>query len=77
MVLFLHGAGERGSNNLSQLTHGGLMFTNPVNREKYPAFVNGFLDLIQKNKRNFLEINMVSKELLKKFMNETDFHEAI
>ena len=39
LVLFLHGAGERGSNNLSQLTHGGLMFTNPVNREKYPAFV--------------------------------------
>lgn len=39
LVLFLHGAGERGSNNLSQLTHGGLMFTNPVNREKYPSFV--------------------------------------
>ncbi len=39
LVLFLHGAGERGSNNISQLTHGGLMFTNPVNREKYPAFV--------------------------------------
>mgnify|MGYP000853802804 CR=1 FL=1 len=39
LVLFLHGAGERGSDNLSQLTHGGLMFSNPVNREKYPAFI--------------------------------------
>jgi len=39
LVLFLHGAGERGKDNRSQLTHGGLMFTNPVNREKYPAFV--------------------------------------
>lgn len=39
LVLFLHGAGERGSNNQSQLTHGGGMFSNPVNRERYPAFV--------------------------------------
>lgn len=39
LVLFLHGAGERGSDNLSQLRHGGMMFTNPVNREEYPAFV--------------------------------------
>lgn len=39
LVLFLHGAGERGSDNEKQLTHGGQMFLNPVNREKYPAFV--------------------------------------
>ncbi|WP_298651350.1 prolyl oligopeptidase family serine peptidase [uncultured Proteiniphilum sp.] len=39
LVLFLHGAGERGSDNISQLHHGALMFTNPVNREEYPAFV--------------------------------------
>lgn len=39
LVLFLHGAGERGNDNSSQLTHGSMMFTNPVNREKYPAFV--------------------------------------
>ena len=39
LVLFLHGAGERGSDNEAQLRHGGNMFTNPVNREKYPAFV--------------------------------------
>ncbi|MGL5938690.1 MAG: dienelactone hydrolase family protein [Phocaeicola sp.] len=39
LVLFLHGAGERGSDNQKQLTHGGGMWLNPVNREKYPAFV--------------------------------------
>ena len=39
LVLFLHGAGERGSDNQAQLIHGSMMFTNPVNREKYPAIV--------------------------------------
>ena len=39
LVVFLHGAGERGSDNEKQLTHGGQMFLNPVNREKYPAYV--------------------------------------
>lgn len=39
LVLFLHGAGERGSDNLSQLAHGSAMFTNPVNRERFPAVV--------------------------------------
>lgn len=39
LVLFLHGAGERGSDNQKQLTHGGNMWLNPINREKYPAFV--------------------------------------
>lgn len=39
LVLFLHGAGERGTDNEKQLTHGSGMFLNPVNREKYPAIV--------------------------------------
>ena len=39
LVLFLHGAGERGSDNQTQLAHGSKMFTNPVNMEKYPAIV--------------------------------------
>lgn len=39
LVLFLHGAGERGNDNEKQLIHGGQMWLNPVNREKYPAFV--------------------------------------
>ncbi|MGL5317367.1 MAG: prolyl oligopeptidase family serine peptidase [Bacteroidales bacterium] len=39
LVLFLHGAGERGSDNLKQMKHGSSMFLNPVNRESFPAFV--------------------------------------
>lgn len=39
LILFLHGAGERGSDNEKQLIWGSGMFLNPVNIEKYPAFV--------------------------------------
>lgn len=38
LVLFLHGAGERGNDNEAQLQHGAMMFTNPVNRDNYPTF---------------------------------------
>lgn len=38
LVLFLHGAGERGNDNIAQLTHGAMMFTNPVNREQHPCY---------------------------------------
>lgn len=39
LVVFLHGAGERGNDNERQLIHGGQMFLNPANQEKYPAYV--------------------------------------
>lgn len=39
VVLFLHGAGERGSNNASQLTHGGALFASKKNRKAFPAIV--------------------------------------
>ncbi|MBQ1929448.1 MAG: phospholipase, partial [Bacteroidales bacterium] len=39
LVIFLHGSGERGNDNKAQLFHGSGQFINPVNREKYPAFV--------------------------------------
>ena len=39
LVIFLHGAGERGSDNEKQLIHGSQMFLNPANQEKYPAYV--------------------------------------
>lgn len=39
LVLFLHGAGERGRDNQRQLLHGGQLWLNPVNRQDYPAFV--------------------------------------
>ena len=39
LVLFLHGAGERGSDNEKQLFHGSQMWLDPVNRKEYPAYV--------------------------------------
>jgi predicted peptidase len=39
VLLFLHGAGERGNDNEKQLIHGGSLFLDPVNRAKYPAIV--------------------------------------
>lgn len=37
LVLFLHGAGERGSDNAKQLTHGSELFVK--NRDSFPAVV--------------------------------------
>ncbi|MFW5726159.1 MAG: alpha/beta hydrolase-fold protein [Bacteroidota bacterium] len=39
VVLFLHGAGERGNDNEKQLIHGSSLFLDAENREKYPAIV--------------------------------------
>ena len=39
LVLFLHGAGERGNDNEKQLTHGADLFLDPENRKKFPAIV--------------------------------------
>jgi predicted peptidase len=37
--LFLHGAGERGNDNVSQLVHGGKLFLKKENREQYNSWV--------------------------------------
>ena len=37
--LFLHGSGERGDDNSSQLIHGGKLFLKKENREKYNSWV--------------------------------------
>lgn len=39
VVLFLHGAGERGDDNKKQLVHGSNLFTNKTNRGAFPAIV--------------------------------------
>jgi predicted peptidase len=39
LVLFLHGAGERGTDNHAQLTHVARIFATPENRRTYPCFV--------------------------------------
>jgi predicted peptidase len=39
LVLFLHGSGERGSDNEAQLVHGSRLFLRDSIREQYPAIV--------------------------------------
>ena len=39
LILFLHGAGERGTDNEKQLTHGAGMFLQPEVREAFPAII--------------------------------------
>jgi predicted peptidase len=39
VVLFLHGAGERGNDNEKQLVHGARLFIDSLNRKKFPAIV--------------------------------------
>jgi len=39
VVLFLHGAGERGDDNLQQLVHGAKEFADPLRREQFPCYV--------------------------------------
>lgn len=39
LVLFLHGAGERGNDNEKQLVHGAKLFLDSLNRSTYPAIV--------------------------------------
>lgn len=39
LVVFLHGAGERGSDNKKQLKHGVAEFAKEATRKKYPCFL--------------------------------------
>lgn len=39
LIIFLHGAGERGTNNTSQMANGPNTFTNQEARDQYPAIV--------------------------------------
>jgi len=39
VILFLHGAGERGNDNKKQLTHGSSLFTEISHRKEFPAIV--------------------------------------
>lgn len=39
LLLFLHGAGERGTDNERQLIHGSKLFLKPENRQQFPAIV--------------------------------------
>jgi predicted peptidase len=39
LILFLHGAGERGSDNEKQLVHGAKLFVTDANRKAFPAII--------------------------------------
>jgi predicted peptidase len=39
LILFLHGAGERGNDNEKQLVHGAKLFLTDANRKAFPAIV--------------------------------------
>ncbi len=39
LLLFLHGAGERGNDNLVTLKHGAKEFADDARREQYPCYV--------------------------------------
>ena len=39
LIIFLHGAGERGNDNEKQLVHGSALFLNENNYNKYPSIV--------------------------------------
>jgi predicted peptidase len=39
VILFLHGRGESGSDNINQLVHGAAFFVSPQNRANFPAIV--------------------------------------
>lgn len=39
LVIFLHGAGERGTDNEAQIKHIQELFLNPINRKTYPCYV--------------------------------------
>jgi predicted peptidase len=39
LLLFLHGAGERGKDNEKQLIHGANLFITEVNRKNFPAII--------------------------------------
>lgn len=39
LLLFLHGAGERGNDNQKQLVHGGNLFLNAVQSDQYPSLM--------------------------------------
>lgn len=65
LIFFLHGAGERGSDNEKQLVHGASFFASAENRANFPAIVvfpqcaeNDFwarikIDFDQEGKRHF------------------------
>ncbi|MDP3314109.1 prolyl oligopeptidase family serine peptidase [Lutibacter sp.] len=69
VLLFLHGAGERGNDNASQLTHGSALFTNPNNRILFPVIVL-FPQCSLDNYWSNVEIDRSTKPISFKFQSD-------
>jgi len=88
LVLFLHGAGERGNDNELQLTHGATLFANSINRQNYPAIVlfpqcakDDYWTHVERNGQNwsypFKQKPTKSLELAIDLLEETILREAV
>ncbi len=88
LVLFLHGAGERGKDNEKQLVHGSSLFTDPQNRENYPAIVvfpqcpeNDFWAPVHQEGKDFVFLNTKkptpSMQLVIRLLNKITKEEAV
>ena len=74
LLVFLHGAGERGTDNEKQLLHGSNLYTSEIFRKNYPAIVvfpqcpkNSYWASVQKNKTKKLEKRFNFEKNLKIF----------
>ena len=88
LVVFLHGAGERGNDNELQLIHGSFLFKSKEFRQKHPAIVvfpqcpkNSYWASVQKNQiqkkeKKFKFQKKLGKyrtqELLELFLNDLE-----
>lgn len=88
LVLFLHGAGERGKDNEKQLVHGSSLFTDPQNRENFPAIVvspqcpeNDFWAPVHREGKDFVFLNTKkptpSMQLVIRLLNKIIKEEAV
>ena len=74
LLVFLHGAGERGNDNEKQLIHGSNLYTSDTFRKNYSAIVvfpqcpkNSYWASVQKNKTKKLEKRFNFEKNLKTF----------
>lgn len=88
LLLFLHGSGERGTDNEKQLVHGSFLFTNAENRQKYPAIVvfpqcpdGKYWAPVSRNENNFAFVNSKlptePMQLVVRLLHELKKNEAV
>lgn len=77
LLVFLHGAGERGNDNEKQLIHGSDLYTSDNFRKNYPAIIvfpqcpkNSYWASVQKNKTKKLEKRFNFQKHLKAFRTQ-------